>query len=231
MTDLADSTADHMTPDIKAPPPALNQAATKVGRTGIAGLCALLFLNLGLSACATITEGSAQTIRIETEPAGARCELTRDGTLVTRIPATPATISLFKEKGELALTCNKPGYLEGRLDEASGFQNMMLGNILIGGLIGVVIDAGSGAMYKYPESVRMFLIPEHFDDAADRDRFFDALQKRVEQETLAAIAAAREGCAADDCSTTINGLKAAGERQLQQIEQQRLKARIHTADR
>ena len=75
----------------------------------IAGLCVLLTLSLGLSACATITEGSAQTMRIETEPAGARCELTRDGELVTRIPATPATVSLFKEKGELALTCNKPG--------------------------------------------------------------------------------------------------------------------------
>ena len=46
---------------------------------------------------------------------------------------------------------------------------MTFGNILIGGLIGVVIDASTGAMLKYSDSVTFVLVPVEFATASDRD--------------------------------------------------------------
>ena len=44
---------------------------------------------------------------------------------------------------------------------------MTFGNILFGGIIGVAVDASSGAMNEYPSSVTVRLIPEETPDLPD----------------------------------------------------------------
>jgi hypothetical protein len=179
-----------------------------------------------LAGCATLAEGSAQTIRIETDPSGASCELTRKGQLVTRIPATPSTISQYKESGDLKLTCRKRGYLDASLDTASDFQNMVLGNILFGGLIGVFVDMGSGATSKYPESITLTLVPETFASEAERDAYFAALRHRLAESAEQRMAEARSKCAEENCDQQLKQLREALQRQLEFLETQKAATRI-----
>lgn len=179
-----------------------------------------------LPSCATLSEGSAQNIHIETDPADARCELTRDGAMVTRIPSTPATISLYRDSGDLRLTCRKDGYLDATLDSASAFQDMVLGNILFGGLIGVLVDAGSGATRKYPESITLTLVPESFASEAERDAYFEALRVRLKQRAAAQAAKLRETCSENDCESKLKQLDQALERHLAFLDSQKAASRI-----
>lgn len=174
-----------------------------------------------LGGCATITEGSSQTIQIDTDPPGARCELTRNGQVVTRIPATPSIVSVYKEGGDLALTCRKPGYLDATLDTASDFQGAVLGNILFGGLIGIAIDMGSGASSKYPKSITMTLVPGRFDSIAARDDYFDGQRQRLRQRAEAQITRIREGCEGRDCDEKIARVNQALDRQQAFLERQK----------
>lgn len=176
--------------------------------------------------CATLVKGSAQTIHVQTEPAGAHCTFIRQGQLVTEIPTTPATISVFKEEGQLILRCNKSGYLEARWEAGSSFQDMVLGNIIFGGIIGAAVDAGSGAMYEYPDSIRLTLIPERFGSEDERDRFFDELRIRVVQESEDSIRQVRQSCDEHGCEDRINMLLEARERALQDIERKRQAASV-----
>lgn len=179
-----------------------------------------------LTGCATLVEGSAQTIQIITEPAGAYCILKRETQLVTVIPSTPATISIFKEDGQLILRCNKHGYLEATWEAGSGFQDMVFGNILLGGIIGAAVDAGSGAMYKYPESIQLTLIPERFDNESERDIFFAEWASRVNQEAQDSIHQARTSCDDADCEKHINMLEDERNRSLNEIESKRQEALV-----
>ena len=47
---------------------------------------------------------------------------------------------------------------------------MTFGNILFGGIIGIAVDAASGAMHQYPDSVTITLIPDEFATAEARGR-------------------------------------------------------------
>lgn len=181
---------------------------------------------IALPGCATITEGSSQTIQIDTDPTGAQCELTRNGQLVTRIPATPSTVSVYKESGDLKLSCGKPGYLDATLDTASDLQAMVFGNILFGGLIGVAIDMGSGANKKYPKAITLTLVPELFASAAERDEYFDRLRQRLNQRAEAQMDKVRQSCEASSCDEQLAGVRSALERQLDFLDSQKAAVKI-----
>ena len=174
-----------------------------------------------VGACATITQGSAQTVRLTTDPPGANCTLSRNGEVLTTVRATPATLSVFKQKGQLQLVCRKSGYLDHTMQEGSEFEDMTLGNILFGGIVGVFVDAGSGAMYEYPSAIHLTLIPESFPDEAAKDRFFDAMREHVNADTEQAKAELRESCEEADCEARVDRLEAARQARLDEIERQR----------
>lgn len=116
------------------------------------GIIALscLFLN----GCATITQGSKQTVLFDTDPSGATCSISRtgEGVLYPNFE-TPASLEISKDKDELVVICNKEGYKETVIHSGSNLEGWTLGNLLIGGIIGVGIDAASGAMNEYPSQV------------------------------------------------------------------------------
>jgi len=179
-----------------------------------------------LVGCATIVEGASQVVRIETDPPGASCSILRDGLVVSSIPSTPATISLFKDNGELSLQCNKPGYLDVESKQSAEFSGMTFGNILFGGLIGVAIDAGSGATHKYPAMVMLTLIPERFHNAEKRDAFFAALTTRVKNKYRQVIVEKREQCVESDCSSSISRLESSLDKTLKNIRLQHQQAKL-----
>lgn len=108
-----------------------------------------------LSACATLVNGTSQTVTVSTTPPGASCTLDRMGERVGAISATPGSVRLDKSKNDLSVTCSKEGYQTATVAHAPSFGAATFGNLIAGGVIGVVVDAASGANYSYPSDVRL----------------------------------------------------------------------------
>ncbi len=111
----------------------------------IAALCAA---GIALAGCATIIKGTTQSVSIDTPPVeGAHCTLVNsEGTWYI---TSPGSVVVHKTKNDLAVTCTKEGYQDAQIVIPSHFNGATAGNIIAGGLIGVGIDAASGANYDY----------------------------------------------------------------------------------
>ncbi len=105
----------------------------------------VICLAVSLSGCATVTRGTKDAWSVTSEPSGARVETTHG----FFCEATPCAIKMPR-KSEFTATLTKPGYkpatvqVTNKIAGAGGAA--MAGNVLVGGLIGVGIDASTGAM-------------------------------------------------------------------------------------
>lgn len=197
---------------------------SKVKRT-----LATVVIALSLSGCATIVEGSDQTVTVTTTPSGAMCELKRDGQVVAVVNPTPGSASIDKSKHDVSVTCSKEGYQGGGGALSSKFQGMTFGNILFGGIIGVAVDASSGAMHQYEPSIHVTLIPEEFPSISARDEFFDTEKVRIEREAAEAIAKVRKECNPNEeekCEKTVAAIEKERDSHLAELELKRTRARI-----
>lgn len=122
-------------------------------------LMALVALGLSAGGCATIIEGTDQPIGVVTAPPGATCTLTREGKVIAQISPTPGQIVVEKTKHDILIECTKDGYQRAQIIAKSTFSGTTFGNVLAGGIIGVVVDASSGANNEYPESVNVQMTP------------------------------------------------------------------------
>ena len=120
-------------------------------------LAALLFLGL-TSGCATVTRGTTDTLVINSDPIGAEVKLSNGMS-----GKTPATFTLPR-KDNVVVKVEKAGYepvevtVTPQVSGAGGAG--MAGNVLLGGLIGAAVDAGSGAMNDLlPNPVDVRLVP------------------------------------------------------------------------
>ncbi len=184
-------------------------------------------LALSTGACATIVDGTSQDISVTTVPGGATCEFERVGSVVGLIDATPGTIHVSKSKDSIVVTCTKEGHLSATEVVSSDFGGTTLGNILLGGVVGVVIDASSGANNKYPDTISLALPPEKFESAEARDTYFDALAEDADRRGKVAMEAANNSalCRKDpdgsECVDLIAEIETAVARERDQIETQR----------
>lgn len=111
-------------------------------------------LILSLTACGTILGGSAQEINVSSNPGDATVEFDR----VNRTVTTPAEVEL-KRKNSYQLTFSKEGYTtETTVVESNLRAGILVLDILFTGLVGVAIDAGTGAWNALsPENVSVSL--------------------------------------------------------------------------
>src|SRR4051794_33644828 len=114
---------------------------------------------LVLGGCATITKGTTQSVAIDTPGVpGATCTIsTQSG---PQMVTTPGTIVLTKGSTALPIQCTKECYLMGSSVIPSNTEAMAAGNVVFGGLIGLGVDAASGAMNKYPDVVTVAMTPD-----------------------------------------------------------------------
>lgn len=107
-----------------------------------------------LPGCATIvTGGSNQNLTVSTNPAGASCRVEREGAAVGIISPTPGTLRIEKSRHDLEVTCERAGHDATKVKHTSDFIPATFGNIIVGGLIGVAVDAISGANFSYPSEL------------------------------------------------------------------------------
>ena len=116
-----------------------------------------LFLTAVASACSTIVEGTSQKIAINTTPPGASCDLKRQGSSVGHVSTTPGSAEVAKTKYDIIIECSKAGYAKTTYINKSDYAGASFGNIAAGGIVGVGIDAATGAQNKYESPVNIML--------------------------------------------------------------------------
>ncbi|MGC2856447.1 lipoprotein [Novispirillum sp. DQ9] len=183
---------------------------------------------LSLSACSTIVEGTTQNVTVMSEPAGAACELKGKNGTVAVVNPTPGSIQVPKSSDNISVLCKKEGYQTGAGTLASSFEGMTFGNIIFGGVIGVAVDASSGAMNKYPASLTVLLAPESFPSQPARDEYFDKLIATKEAEAAEIIKKIEQNCSgsAAECAERVKTVRQTLDREIMDIEKQRLQARV-----
>lgn len=130
----------------------------------------LVSLALALPGCATVATGTGQTVTVITQKdvTGARCKLTDQAGGVWYISSTPGSVTVAKGDGPMTVVCSKPGYRDGSVLVDEDVVGATYGNILIGGVIGVAVDAASGAAQAYPPRIDVWLEPAKWDSMEDR---------------------------------------------------------------
>ena len=139
---------------------------------------------------------------------------------------TPGVIHVGKTSGAISVQCRCEGYQETVGSVGSEFQAATFGNIILGGIIGVVVDAASGAMSKYPESVTFTLLPLAFNSAAERDHFFDELRTTFLADYEEVVSRIKTSCKQSECETQLKAADAARDQRLADIEQRTLAAKV-----
>lgn len=124
-------------------------------------LLLLLFVLLGpigLGGCASVTRGWSEQIQITSEPEGAEVR-----TSLSQACTTPCTLTVSR-KDEFSVSLAKPGYQPQTVQVgtriAGGGVAGFAGNVLVGGVIGMGVDAASGATLEHhPNPVVAVLQP------------------------------------------------------------------------
>ncbi len=112
-------------------------------------LCALY-----VSGCATIMQGKKQDIVVESSPSGATVK-TSEGQRIT----TPGTLVLVRKR-DVVVTVEKEGYESSSQVMKKEWSWWLVGNILLGGIIGIAVDFTTGAAYDLnPEHLNVQLVP------------------------------------------------------------------------
>lgn len=108
-------------------------------------ISAALAATLALASCATITRGTTTAFVVETIPSGAYVRLSTG----QECTSTPCTFARINRESEFTVLIRKDGYQEVTANVSHATAGAggagMAGNVLVGGLIGMAIDANSGA--------------------------------------------------------------------------------------
>lgn len=118
-----------------------------------------LLLLLALPGCATIMHGANQNLTVTTNPPGASCRLERDGVALAVANPTPATVRISKGRSDIIATCTLDGHDPTTYNHISEFGGATFANAIVGGFIGVAVDAASGANFPYPAEFVINLQP------------------------------------------------------------------------
>lgn len=106
-----------------------------------------------LTGCASIVSGTHQTLSVNT-PAqkDATCSLKNDkGTWY--INRTPGSVTVQQSYRDMLIQCEKNGRVVGNSKLVSKVKPMYFGNIIFGGVIGLIVDGADGAGFGYPTNV------------------------------------------------------------------------------
>lgn len=122
-------------------------------KIALAGAC------LALGGCSSIIEGRSQTIMVNTNPMGADCGLYREGIRIATVQNAPGSALIEKSKHDIWIACVKHGYQQATYFNKSGVAGATVGNVILGGGIGWIIDSASGADNKYDSPVNVTLVP------------------------------------------------------------------------
>ena len=151
-------------------------------------------LGIALAGCATASEGTDQTLTVQSEPPGAACTLSREGQQLAVIDATPSQLTLIKSGEDLTVSCSLAGY-EDYVGTAPAMANpKTAGNMMAGGFIGIAVDSASGAAFRYPDPLTVLMTPHSFPTAEARDTHFARLREILRKQHVRANGRIEQRC-------------------------------------
>jgi hypothetical protein len=109
---------------------------------------AALILVLFTVNCSTIVHQTTQQVKVDSEPAGAAVTVSCGDVFNDPKLTTPAVVTLHRKPAYCSLKLNKEGYAEKEVKFAKTMSPLYLGNVLIGGIVGLIVDAANGAMWN-----------------------------------------------------------------------------------
>lgn len=115
-------------------------------------VCVSIVLVFSLISCATIVKGRFQKITVTSTPSEAWVIV--DGQQIK----TPGVVTLDTTRSMYVLRFEKEGYEPVEFKVKRTLSGWLFGNIIFGGIIGIVIDFASNSAYKLePEEVEVAL--------------------------------------------------------------------------
>ena len=112
-----------------------------------------------LCGCASIISGTTQPVRITTEPMGARFTVYNETGKEVATGNTPKNVVLSRQGGTYRFAFECPNHYPSEVQVPHLLNPFYFGNILFGGLIGlVIVDPLTGAVWAYPSEVNRNLI-------------------------------------------------------------------------
>ena len=123
------------------------------------GLCVGAGVLSILTGCASVTHGTTQNVKIETLSLagklvdGARCRISNDRNDAE--VRSGQTLSVRRSGENLGIECTHAGQPPARGQAISRANIGMVGNVMIGGVVGAAIDAGTGAGFNYPSWIQL----------------------------------------------------------------------------
>ena len=115
----------------------------------------VITLSLGLSNCASITQGTNQVISFSIDPIDAKCSVVnKDNATIGTVSGKSNLLQVSKGSGDLIASCSADNYEPNTTRIASTTQTA--------GVLGIAIDFGitdmlTGAMWKYPDHVAIVM--------------------------------------------------------------------------
>lgn len=110
------------------------------------------FCILVFGSCASIIHGSKQVVNLTSQPTGA--QVTIDGKSYGKTPTAVELKRKGRLKGEVdskksyAVKIEMEGFYPYDIIVKREMDAWFLGNLLFGGIIGIIVDASNGSMYK-----------------------------------------------------------------------------------
>jgi hypothetical protein len=128
--------------------------------------------------CATIVSGTSQSILVDTPHLKeASCRLTDSSGNNYSLASTPGFVTVQKGDGPMSIVCEKKGYEDGVLSVEEMVVGSTFGNILLGGGIGILVDAASGAAQEYPPTIVVWMKPYIFASKTEEEKWHDDKKK------------------------------------------------------
>jgi len=124
-------------------------------------VCAALLL--AAFGCASIVSRTDYPITVDSNPSGARIVITNDRGVRVFEGTTPATIELSSRKAffqgaSYTIEASREGYAPGVARLNARIDSWYFGNVVFGGLIGMlIVDPSTGAMWSLDERVMVDL--------------------------------------------------------------------------
>ena len=127
-------------------------------------------LVLGLvtaSGCASIVSGRHAEVAINSYPPDAHVQVRDEQGRTVAAARTPAVVSLkrgngFLKKAEYTATIEKPGYSTAHVPIDSTVNPWVAGNVIFGGIPGLIVDPYTGAMWQpSPKAINELLQPSN----------------------------------------------------------------------
>ncbi len=145
-------------------------------------IVAMLLLALWSAGCATVMRGTSSNVGFDSEPAGAEVR-----TSLGLACVTPCTLT-FSRRQEFVATFSKAGYESQQVDVTTQVHGEgaagVIGNVVIGGVVGIGVDAVSGAAYDHvPNPVVVQLRPTRATPAAPPPRRRDLNPGRIRESS------------------------------------------------